>query len=166
MAAGDHQERWPQQEADAALLEHLERRRHAYDQAMWQAPALTIAGQAFLLAVLTDQSVDRFVVRLLVLVAGVAAVFAAICSLARLRSREVLYSEAIAAHSEELGIGDMRPPALEEKLRDQLESRLEDASRSERLIRRFGDRLSGVYLFWIVALALFGVADLLAFLLR
>jgi hypothetical protein len=31
---------WTQRERDAALLDQLERRRNAHDQAMWQAPAL------------------------------------------------------------------------------------------------------------------------------
>jgi hypothetical protein len=49
---------WTQQERDAVLLDQLERRRHAHDQAQWQAPALTIAGQAFLLQVLADEGLD------------------------------------------------------------------------------------------------------------
>jgi hypothetical protein len=47
----------------------LERRRHAYDQAMWQAPALTIAGQAFLLRILADEGSSGG--RAVVLLAGV-----------------------------------------------------------------------------------------------
>src|SRR5829696_1959724 len=39
-----------------AILDHLDRRRIGVEQAMWQAPALTVAAQAFLLRVLTDRS--------------------------------------------------------------------------------------------------------------
>jgi hypothetical protein len=60
---------------------------------MWQAPTLTIAGQAFLLALLADQDLATGV-RRAVFVAGVLAVIAAVISLLRLRSREVTYSEA------------------------------------------------------------------------
>jgi hypothetical protein len=49
---------WTQRERDTALLDHLERRRNAHDQAMWQAPALTIAGQAFLLRVNADEGLE------------------------------------------------------------------------------------------------------------
>ena len=87
------------------LLAQLEQRRVACDQAMWQAPTLTIAGQSFLLALLANQDLATDV-RRLVFIAGVLAVFAAVVALLRLRSREALYSEAIAAYSERLGIPD------------------------------------------------------------
>jgi hypothetical protein len=67
-----------------------------------------IAGQSFLLALLANQDLATDV-RRLVFIAGVLAVFAAVVALLRLRSREVLYSEAIAAYSERLGIPDPRP---------------------------------------------------------
>ena len=67
----------------ATFLDLLERRRQSLDQSMWQAPALTIAGQAFLLRVLTDENVVLGA-RLLMLFAGVMASLAALLSLMRL----------------------------------------------------------------------------------
>jgi hypothetical protein len=46
-----------------------EGRRNAHDVAMWQAPALTIAAQAFLLSVLTDPGLSD-ATRAFVLAAG------------------------------------------------------------------------------------------------
>jgi hypothetical protein len=85
----------PARELDAVYVDHLERRRSDLDRSMWQAPALTIAAQAFLLRVLTDRSVDGGA-RAVILAAGVAASVAAAASLLRLRAREVRYSEEIA----------------------------------------------------------------------
>jgi hypothetical protein len=73
------------------MLDHLDRRRLGIEQAMWQAPALTVAAQAFLLFVLTDRSVDPLA-RGFILVAGIMASAAALLSLIRQRSREVLYT--------------------------------------------------------------------------
>jgi hypothetical protein len=80
---------------DEIYVDHLERRRSDFDRSMWQAPALTIAAQAFLLRVLTDQGVC-WQARLVILLAGAVASFAAAASLIQLRRREVEYSEGIA----------------------------------------------------------------------
>jgi hypothetical protein len=99
---------WTQQERDAALLDQLERRRHAYDQAMWQAPALTIAGQAFLLRVLADEGLEWWA-RAVVLAAGMLATLAAAVGLVQLRRREVDYSRRITALCAHVGLGDPTP---------------------------------------------------------
>jgi hypothetical protein len=85
---------WTDQER-SAMLDHLDRRRLGIEQAMWQAPAPTVAAQAFLLFVLADRSVDPLA-RGFILVAGIMASAAALLSPIRQRSREVLYSDAIA----------------------------------------------------------------------
>jgi hypothetical protein len=100
---------WTRQERDAVLLDQLERRRHAHDQAQWQAPALTIAGQAFLLQVLADEGLDG-VARGFVLAAGLLATFAAGVSLFLLRGREEEYSRRIEWVAKRIGIPDPNPP--------------------------------------------------------
>jgi hypothetical protein len=100
---------WTQQERDAVLLDQLERRRHAHDQAQWQAPALTIAGQAFLLQVLADEGLDC-VARGFVLAAGLLATIAAFFSLFLLRGREEEYSRRIERVAKRIGIPDPNPP--------------------------------------------------------
>jgi hypothetical protein len=100
---------WTQQARDAALLDQLERRRYAHDQAQWQAPALTIAGQAFLLRVLADEGLEWWA-RAVVLAAGFLATLAAALSLRWLRRREVEYSRRITALSARVGFEDPRPP--------------------------------------------------------
>jgi hypothetical protein len=89
-----------------ALLDHLERRRAGHDAAMWQAPGLTIAAQAFLLQVLAnhDTPLDA---RRWVLRAGVVMLIAAALALFLNRDREVRYSKAIQAYSSGL-FPDMR----------------------------------------------------------
>lgn len=99
---------WTQQARDTALLDHLERRRTAHDQAMWQAPALTIAGQAFLLQVLADEGLECLA-RLAVLVAGLLATWAAGWAIFHLRKREKEYSKRIETLSGRIGIEDPRP---------------------------------------------------------
>jgi hypothetical protein len=93
-----------------SLLDLLERRRGGIEQAMWQAPTITIAGQAFLLQVLTTPDV-RQGARTVVMAAGVMACTAAVLSLLRLRAREVQYAEAVAVYSR-WHVPDVRPPAL------------------------------------------------------
>jgi hypothetical protein len=99
---------WTQRERDAALLDQLERRRYAHDQAQWQAPALTIAGQAFLLRVLADEGLEWWA-RAFVLGAGLLATFAAGYSLVKLRQREVEYAKRITALSVRLVREDLNP---------------------------------------------------------
>jgi hypothetical protein len=90
------------------MLDHLERRRNAHDQAMWQAPALTIAGQAFLLRVLADEGVEWWA-RAVVLLAGILATLAAALAIRHLRKREKEYSRRIEALSQRVGLDDPRP---------------------------------------------------------
>jgi hypothetical protein len=146
------------QDRAATFLTLLESRRSSADQGMWQAPTLTIAAQAFLLAVLTDETVSDSA-RLWILVAGIAACIAAILSLIRLRAREILFSDAIAHACDKAGLPDPRPFALPRKAA-KLKPGLVD-----RAVRAIGDwrRLPTVYLFWIIALVLFVVADLVAY---
>jgi hypothetical protein len=146
-----------QEAKEGLLLDHLERRRSGLDQSMWQAPALTIAAQAFLLAVLTDRSIPWYA-RLVVLLAGIAACFAAALSLIRLRSREVSYSEAIAYYGK--GIPELRPHGLPSNplpptgLWDRVDAWVR---------KRAEQWLPPGYLLWVAALALFVLADVVAF---
>lgn len=106
--AGEPSEReWSQ--GDVLLLDHLERRRAGYGDGMWQAPALTIAGQAFLLQVITNSEVGC-AARAFVLFAGLVALTAAVLSLVRVLKREVEYSERITALFAANGGGDPTPP--------------------------------------------------------
>lgn len=149
-------------ERKALFLDHLERRRSGLEQAQWQAPTLTIAAQAFLLAVLTNSSVDRGA-RFVILLAGIAACLAAIASLLRLKSREVLYSEAIARCLDELGLPDPRPDELMKDDRREPLNRDGWWHRFDRGLQGWagGWRLP-IYLLWILALFLFAVADVVA----
>jgi hypothetical protein len=130
---GEAPERWSQ--GDMLLLDHLERRRASYGEAMWQAPALTVAGQAFLLQVLTNSKVNCWA-QLAVLIAGLAAIAAAVASLLQLRRREVQYSERIGRLFAAMGSRDPRPTPFA--------------------------RWPVLYA-WVVALGLFAVADVVAF---
>jgi hypothetical protein len=75
---------------------------------MWQAPVIMIAAQAFLLQVLADDGIDLWA-RLIVLIAGVMAAFAAACTLLRGHAREVLFSEAVAVYLDRFGLPGVRP---------------------------------------------------------
>jgi hypothetical protein len=127
---------WRQQERDAALLDHLERRRNAHDQVMWQAPALTIAGQAFLLQVLANEGLEC-VARAFVLAAGIAATWAAAIAIFHLRKREVQYSKRITALTERIEIDDPKP-------------------------QEFAWPFPIIY-WWVIALGAFGFADAAVF---
>jgi hypothetical protein len=143
------------------LLGLLEARRASFDQSMWQAPTLTIAAQAFLLAVLTDDTIDD-TARLWVLFAGVAACFAAILALIRLRAREVLHAEVIAYVLDKAALPDPRPHNLEPYRKESdRKPRLVDG-----MLRALGnwDHFPTVYIGWIIALVLFGIADVVAYL--
>jgi hypothetical protein len=100
---------WTQQERDAALLDQLERRRYAHEQGQWQPPALTIAGQAFLLRVLADEGLESWA-RAVVLAAGLLATLASALLLRGMRKREEEYSRRIEALAARIGIDDPRPP--------------------------------------------------------
>jgi hypothetical protein len=142
----------------ATFLAHLESRRSSADQGMWQAPTLTIAAQAFLLVVLTDGSVGRTAGGA-ILVAGIVACVAAILSLARLRAREILFSEAIAAACDKAGLPDPRPFAVPRKPAPRKPGPF------DRVVRALGssEHLPTVYQIWILALLLFVVADIVAY---
>jgi hypothetical protein len=88
-----------------AFVNLLEGRRAAIEQSQWQAPTLTIAAQAFLLAVLTDDAVPKSA-RWVILAAGVLACLSAMLALIRLRAREVLYSEAVSAACDTADLSD------------------------------------------------------------
>ena len=121
---------------------------------MWNAPALTVAAQAFLLIVLTDASVDALA-RVAILVAGLVATMASGFSLLRLRAREVQYSEVVAYYFIEQGLPD--PRALKAPPSTRL-----SPSRLDAKLQAFGRKLGGVYAWWVFALVLFAIADGLA----
>jgi hypothetical protein len=151
---------WTDSERAASFLSLLEARRGLAEQAMWQAPTVTIAAQAFLLVVLTDDTVSG-VARFWILVAGVAACLAAILSLIRLRAREILYSEGLAAACETAGVPDPRPHELERKPIAALH-RADRIDRGVQALARWS-HLPAAYLFWIGVLVLFVVADVVAY---
>lgn len=94
--------------------------------------------------------------------AGLAAVVAAGASLVRLRAREVLCSDAIAAEFHRQGLRDPRPDELERRP----VTRVGGWHKFDRWIQTWGGGWRvPVYLLWILALVLFGVADLAVFLL-
>jgi hypothetical protein len=138
-------------------IEQLESRREDSSRAHWLAPVLTMAAQAFLLQILSRGSLCQ-AARASVLAAGLLSTVAALWTLLRARSREVLYSEAIANYLQEAGLPDVRPDALRQHL----------AKKEERGFRRFDrylvawaddDHLPMAYFFWAVALIAFIVAD-------
>lgn len=142
------------------FLPLLEGRRNALEQSMWQAPGLTIAAQAFLLIVLTNDTVDD-TARLWILTAGVVACAAAILALIRLRAREILYAEVIAYVFDKNNLPDPRPHNLE----PYREASDRNPGPIDGILRAFGDwdHFPTVYVFWILALVLFGVADVVAY---
>jgi hypothetical protein len=82
----------------------LENRRLAIDNSIWQAPTLTLIAQAFLLSVLTDESVG-WAVAAVVAVAGVVAVLAALLALWLLQDRELDFGRRVDMHARALGLG-------------------------------------------------------------
>ena len=148
-------------EPGLALIDHLERQRAINNQAMWLAPVLVVAGQAFLLQVLSDGELATSA-RLVVLIAGLLASGAALLTLLRGRGREIQYSEAIAHESDKVGLPDMRlPERLEGK-------RLVSPSRANRVDRRLAMAAShksipSAPLLWELTLVAFFVADLVVF---
>lgn len=129
---------------------------------MWQAPTLTIAAQAFLLFVLTNSSINACA-RASVLAAGITAGLAALLSLLRLREREIRYSDAIAYSLNELGISDPRPDDLPrlELDRSGVWPNLDRFLRTQ--VAR--DWVPPIHFAWCVALVLFIVADVVAYVL-
>ena len=137
------------------------------DQAMWQAPTLTITAQAFLLAVLTADGVGGLT-RFFVLIAGLSAIVAAARALLRLRAREVQYSEAIEFYLDRAPeIPGLLPDDLPAKPITRHTLQLSFAPKKGRLdkwLRRraLRTRMPTVHLFWLLALVLFAVADVVA----
>jgi len=128
----------------AARLQLLEQRRLAFDAMMWEVPALTVAGQAFLLQVVTSDTVG-WTVALPVAIAGVIASAATGLSLWQQGAAERLHSEEVAELAEEVGIGDPRRAAIVARRSGRAESW----------------RLRGRTL-WYLTLAAFVVADVVA----
>lgn len=129
---------------------------------MWQAPALTIAAQAFLLQVIADDSLDWWA-RLMVLLGGLAAIGTAIFALFRLRAREVQYAEAFAYYAAKPGLPDIRPAALSEIPGPDVEP-----TRAQRIDawtrdRAVSSRLPPGHFFWALALLLLALADVAVF---
>jgi hypothetical protein len=89
-------------EVRASLLDLLDRRRAANDAAMWQAPVVLTAAQAFLLQVLANQEIG-WAARLIVLVAGIGVTVAALLTLIRGRTREVEFSETVDFYLQRFG---------------------------------------------------------------
>jgi hypothetical protein len=141
--------------------EQLERRRDDSAQAMWLAPVLTMAAQAFLLQVLSRNTLGQCA-RLGVLVAGVLATIAALWTLLRSHSREVLFSQTIASYVKNAGLPDVRPNELRQHLPKNGETGLKRVDR--RLVRWADcDWLPPAYMVWGVALVAFIVADVLVY---
>ena len=143
-----------------ALLDLLESRRGGLDATLWQAPALTIAAQAFLLSVLTDPSLDP-IAEGFILAAGVFASWAAVRSLIRGRAREVRYSDALAFYAEKFGLPELRPvDALPRKPIDRKGS----WHQFDLLLQARSDEWrTPAYVWWSAALILFAVSDILAY---
>lgn len=149
--------------ARSAFITHLDELRREVSQAMWQAPTLTVAAQAFLLRILTDDSVSGFA-RLVIGAAGVAATFAALWSLLRLREREVLYHDAIAHQFDAWNMPDPRPEKLERK-----PLKPERPGSSAKLDRRLQEAVAPsesrrfpIHVVWGVVLLGFVLADIVA----
>jgi hypothetical protein len=149
MAADD----WGPRERDAFTLDALERWRSEFNAATWQAPTLTIAGQAFLLNVLATDELDE-TARLAVLIAGLLAIVAAVWALWRLLARERLYSVAIASRLRALKLDDTRPREVDDRLR------AEDPEAARELVWWSP---GGGHWAWIAALVAFGVADVFVY---
>jgi hypothetical protein len=154
---------WPEPEREATFLKQLELRRAELTTAQWQAPGLTIAAQAFLLQVITNDQIDPYA-RAWILAAGVVATFAALIALLRLRQREVYYSDAIAHYGGLVGVSDPRPFDLTGKRRDLGWQR--GWVMPDRFLRWFSKWRwwPGIHHWWLAALGLFIAADVIAFL--
>jgi hypothetical protein len=150
----------------SAFLSLLESRRAGVEAAQWQPPTLTIAAQAFLLFVLTDDRIGDDAL-LWILFAGVTACLAAILSIVRLRARELLYSEAIGYVCAQTAyeLPDPRPAFLvQNNMRKPVPLRWWQRP-LDRPVRSLGGQsfYPTVYLVWIAALILFIVADIFAY---
>jgi hypothetical protein len=88
---------------------------------------------------------------------------AAALALVRLRAREVLYSEAVSFACEEAELLDPRPSELKDR-RKPLPTDAHQPGWMDQQLRNLGESegLPTVYLFWIVALLAFILADFVA----
>jgi hypothetical protein len=146
------------------LLPYLDRRAGANDAAMWVAPVVMLAAQAFLLQVLADDSIDWWA-RLFVLAGGAIATPAAIFTLVRGHTREVQYSEAVEFNLDRPGA--LRPWNLDEVPAPDSDDEPR-AVTFDRWVRE-GVKTRGwlhAAYWWSAALLFLMVADLLVFLAR
>jgi hypothetical protein len=152
-------------ERDATFLAQLETRRAEHAVAQWQAPGLTIAAQAFLLSVITNTDIPPYA-RAWILAAGVVATFAAGISLVRLHEREIRYAEAIAFYGQRVSTHDPRPYGLQGT--PLAHKWWHPWAQADRVLRWLSSRLQwlwpNTYHWWLIALALFIAADIIAFL--
>jgi hypothetical protein len=102
-----------------------------------------------------DQPRNRRLGRFVILLAGLAAVAAALASLLRLRSREVWFSQVFSYYSGELmpDIRARRDLPRKERHTLWLDSRLQ----------KLGNHLGPPYFYWAVALMIFFAADIVAY---
>jgi hypothetical protein len=120
----------------------LEGRRSEIDGYMWQAPALTLVAQAFLLRVLTDRGVGCAVATA-VAVAGALATVTAALALWILHDREYDFGKRVERQARLLGLGPIR--------------RLQTSRRGS-----WNPLEVKGYVVWSVALGSFVVADAIA----
>jgi hypothetical protein len=131
------------------IVEMLEGRRTALAAEMWQPPALTLAGQAFLLQVLANTDLDWWAA-LPIMLAGVVASVTVWVSLAQQRDREVTHGEEIANRmAKDLGWPELR--------------RYELPSAPERKWKRVHPQEWGTRKMWMATMFLFGAADVAVF---
>jgi hypothetical protein len=129
----------------------LEGRRAALDASMWQVPALIVAGQAFLLQVLTDKGVGWWVAAPVAAAGALASVTAGL-ALWQQRDRELLYSNAV---KDSAGVDVTRRQLEREHPPEQGSER--HKWRSRPALAWLLDRRT--YPLWLSTLALFVVAD-------
>jgi hypothetical protein len=132
------------------------------DASMWQAPVLTVAAQAFLLQVLSDQTIDWWA-RLVLLLAGLLPILAAAFTLVRGHSREVQFTEAVEVHLERLGLPSLLPDHLPELPKEPERHRVESLDRRLVEVSRHR-RWPRAYQLWLAALIVFVPADVVVFL--
>ena len=99
----------------AWVLQVVEARRRDFGQVMWQVPALSIAGQAFLFSVALNQDTPAWG-KVTVLVPGFLAAIAALLLLLRQRFLEDVHRAVVERCAEELGMPALDRVKLEELL--------------------------------------------------
>ena len=98
-------------EAHIVELQLLEGRRAAVDAAMWQAPTIAFAGQAFLLQILVDKDIG-WVLGTAIALVGVVASLGVGLVLFNLRVLEATLSERVTGVAKALGLDDPRVKGL------------------------------------------------------